>query len=156
MKLVLKFALAATLAVHLIGSAAAQGNSPLQRTPILDDRAIQELRSRIGRAPQGFKPRPGRGCTLYEHVGYKGAHKRLTAGQAETGPLSGEDYVGGRYVFFGNDWNDRASSATCDTACGALLYEHRDMKGKWMPMPAAGFGQLNDAFSSAVVFCRTN
>lgn len=147
------------LAMVAIGCAAptfAQGNSPLQNGPLLDGRAFKELRSRIGRVPHGFKPRPDRGCTLYEHVGYKGAHKRLTAVQPENGPGTGERYLVGRHVFFGNDWNDRASSATCDTACGALLYEHRDMKGKWIPVPAGSFGQLNDAFSSAVVFCRTS
>jgi len=59
-----------------------------------------------------------------------------------------------RTLFHGNI--PPRNSRCPDDAWGALLCEHRDMKGKWMPVPAAGFGQPNDAFSFAVVFFRTN
>ncbi|MET3927631.1 hypothetical protein [Devosia sp. 2618] len=156
MKVLIRAAVTAFVAIGCVAPAVAQISSPLKGGPLLDDRALNELRLRIGRTPGDLLQRQGRGCTLYEHVNYKGQNTRLMATQLDTGTFTGEEYLVGRFVFFGNEWNDRASSATCDTACGALLYEHREMKGQWMPVPATNFGQLNDVFSSAVVFCRTN
>lgn len=104
-----------------------------------------------------------RGCTFYEHINGGGASWKVNVDWiAHDGGEPKKNVYGQAVARLGPWWNDKISSAKCDTAgklkCLFNGYEHADFSGRNFTAGIDGKiynmpGFTNDMLSSVQVFC---